>query len=582
MGRERQRGAIGIMAAGTLLLALVCLALVIDTGRLYYEQRKLQRVADMAALEAAGQSGMCGSQDSTTIQGYVTASAAKNGFVPAAGEELTGVLGSIELKDEDGRPLPLRGFNPGGNLADSVKVRATHNVPSSLILNVASVFKGVPAQTQLRAEAVARRTALGALSAGSGLLNLDSSKSALLNDLLGALLGTDLDLDLASYNGIAGANLSLRDLATQLNLNVGTVEELVNTNVGVAELLDAAVNAVSASNTAGVDTALLGNALAGATVPITRIDLASILSVTTPSELSETALDSEVNLLDLLMATAMAANKESAVSIPTVNLSVPGVTNLTATLYVIQPPQIAIGYPGKNTDGSWRTDAKPAQVRLSLGATANLLGIVSTEINLSLRAISGHAALASIQCGGVAHSSTATIQAAASLATIENLSFNTHVLGAAKDSLASVSIAPKSGSVPAMIDIGSNSDQPLEFVVASRNDLPSEVKRISTPVGNALANGLSDIGRNLQIQVTLVPCNNFLGCLVGDVLGGLLNGLFKTVADLTTGLTAALAPILSDLGAKVLDPLLSLLGIEVGNLDVRLIDLQTQTNELLI
>ncbi|WEJ73386.1 pilus assembly protein TadG-related protein [Pseudomonas sp. PSE14] len=580
MGRERQRGAIGIMAAGTLLLALVCLALVVDTGRLYYEQRKLQRVADMAALEAAGQSGMCGSQQATEIQGYVTASAAKNGFVPATGEELTGVLGSIKLKDDAGRPLLLRGFSPGGNLADSVKVRVTHNVPSSLILNVASVFKGVSAQTQLRAEAVARRTALGALSAGSGLFDLDSSKSALLNDLLGALLR--IDLDVASYNGIAGANLSLRDLATQLNLNVGTVEELVNTNVGVAELLDAAVNAVSASNTAGVDTALLGNALAGATVPITRIDLASILSVTTPSELSETALDSEVNLLDLLMATAMAANKESAVSIPTVNLSVPGVTNLTATLYVIQPPQIAIGYPGKNTDGSWRTDAKPAQVRLSLGATANLLGIVSTEINLSLRAISGHAALASIQCGGVAHSSTATIQAAASLATIENLSFNTHVLGAAKDSLASVSIAPKSGSVPAMIDIGSNSDQPLEFVVASRNDLPSEVKRISTPVGNALANGLSDIGRNLQIQVTLAPCNNFLGCLVGDVLGGLLNGLFKTVADLTTGLTAALAPILSDLGAKVLDPLLSLLGIQVGNLDVRLIDLQTQTNELLI
>ncbi|AGI23052.1 hypothetical protein H681_05860 [Pseudomonas sp. ATCC 13867] len=569
MGRERQRGAIGIMAAGTLLLALVCLALVIDTGRLYYEQRKLQRVADMAALEAAGQSGMCGTQDSTTIQGYVTASAAKNGFVAAAGEELTGVLGTIELKDEDGLPLSRRGFSPGGNLADSVKVRVTHNVPSSLILNVASVFKGVPVQTQLRAEAVARRTALGALSAGSGLLDLDSGKSALLNGLLGSLLGITLNLDVASYNGIAGANLSLRDLATQLDLSVGTVDELVNTNVGVAQLLEAAVNAVSASNTAGVDTALLGNALAAVKVPITRIDLASILSVATPSELPDTALDSQVNLLDLLMATAMAANKEAAVSIPTVVLSVPGVGGVGVSLYVIQPPQVAVGYPGKNADGSWRTDARPAQVRLSLEATANVLGIVSTEINLSLRAISGHAALASIQCGGVAHSSTATIQAAASLATIEKLSFNTTVLGGG---LASVNITPRPGSVPLMVDIGSNVDQSLNFDIPSRASLPSAAQRISAPVGGALANGLGDIGRNLQVEIKLL----------GGVLGGLINGVVNSVADLTSGLTAALAPILSALGAQVLDPLLSLLGIQVGNLDVRLIDLQTQTNELLI
>ncbi|WP_152907196.1 pilus assembly protein TadG-related protein, partial [Pseudomonas aeruginosa] len=47
----RQRGAIGILAATTLLLALICLLLVVDTGRLYLEQRNLQRVADVAALE---------------------------------------------------------------------------------------------------------------------------------------------------------------------------------------------------------------------------------------------------------------------------------------------------------------------------------------------------------------------------------------------------------------------------------------------------------------------------------------------------------------------------------------------------
>ncbi len=45
----RQRGAIGLMAVITLGLALLMLLLVVDSGRLYLEQRKLQRIADMAA-----------------------------------------------------------------------------------------------------------------------------------------------------------------------------------------------------------------------------------------------------------------------------------------------------------------------------------------------------------------------------------------------------------------------------------------------------------------------------------------------------------------------------------------------------
>ncbi|RMR49181.1 Flp pilus assembly protein TadG [Pseudomonas syringae pv. syringae] len=50
---SRQRGAIGLMAALTMGLALLCTLTVIDSGRLYLEKRSLQRVADIAALEAA-------------------------------------------------------------------------------------------------------------------------------------------------------------------------------------------------------------------------------------------------------------------------------------------------------------------------------------------------------------------------------------------------------------------------------------------------------------------------------------------------------------------------------------------------
>ena len=56
-GPARQRGAIGLMAAVTLALALAFTLLVIDSGRLYLEKRNLQRIADMAALEAATRGG---------------------------------------------------------------------------------------------------------------------------------------------------------------------------------------------------------------------------------------------------------------------------------------------------------------------------------------------------------------------------------------------------------------------------------------------------------------------------------------------------------------------------------------------
>jgi uncharacterized membrane protein len=65
-GPARQRGAIGLMAALTLAMALGFMLLVIDTGRLYLEQRKLQRVADTAALEAVTRDGNCQSGQSAT------------------------------------------------------------------------------------------------------------------------------------------------------------------------------------------------------------------------------------------------------------------------------------------------------------------------------------------------------------------------------------------------------------------------------------------------------------------------------------------------------------------------------------
>src|SRR5690606_26700926 len=49
----RQEGAVGIFVAIALSAAMLCAVLALDTGRLYWEGQELQRLADMAAMDAA-------------------------------------------------------------------------------------------------------------------------------------------------------------------------------------------------------------------------------------------------------------------------------------------------------------------------------------------------------------------------------------------------------------------------------------------------------------------------------------------------------------------------------------------------
>ena len=86
--RRTQQGAALIMTAGFMLLAVLCLALEVDTGRLYVEKRKLQRVADMAAIEAMARDGACNTGTAAT---YATESAARNSFVVATGIAKIGI-----------------------------------------------------------------------------------------------------------------------------------------------------------------------------------------------------------------------------------------------------------------------------------------------------------------------------------------------------------------------------------------------------------------------------------------------------------------------------------------------------------
>ncbi|MEL0028509.1 MAG: pilus assembly protein TadG-related protein, partial [Perlucidibaca sp.] len=113
--RRNERGAAVLMTAGFMLLAVSFLALVVDSGRLYFEKRSLQRIADMAAIEAMSRDGSCSTGTATT---YATQSAARNGFTVSAQNSLVVACGQVSSSGG----LRDIASTPAGGVDNAIKV----------------------------------------------------------------------------------------------------------------------------------------------------------------------------------------------------------------------------------------------------------------------------------------------------------------------------------------------------------------------------------------------------------------------------------------------------------------------------
>ena len=241
---SRQRGAIGLMAAGTLAVAMVFMLLAVDSGRLYLEKRRLQSIADTAALEAAGRGGLC--TPSTTANDYAKENAARNGFTVVAGDNSRGLAvtcGTLPTNASN-----IRVFVADATKNDAIRVVATRSVMTSLASGIWNMFSGAPVATQtiLSATAVAATAPpVAQLTIRSSLASVNSANSPLLNMVIGNLLGGSLSLTAAGWNGLLTTNVNLLSyldqLAIQLNVKAGDYDALLSTAVSASQLLDAAV-----------------------------------------------------------------------------------------------------------------------------------------------------------------------------------------------------------------------------------------------------------------------------------------------------------------------------------------------------
>ncbi|MFZ3280024.1 pilus assembly protein TadG-related protein [Pseudomonas sp.] len=389
-GPTRQRGAIGLMAAATLSLALVLMLLVVDTGRLYLEQRKLQRVVDNAALEAVSRGGTC--LPGLTAASYAGQSAVRNGYTVDTSNTLSTTCGTLVTA-----VTGMRTFSVDATQAAAVKVAASRTVTTSFAGGVQALFSATPVSlnTTLNASAVAAKPqpTIAQLNIRSTLASIDTAQSNILNPLFSGLLGGNVNLTALGWNGLLNTDINLLkyldQLAINLNVAAGNYTQLLNTQATVTQLIQAAATVVQLNGaTAQVITAL--GQLQIAAINAAPVKLGDILQLQTGT--TAAGLDANLQLLQLIQGVVQLANSKSAVA-ATLPVNVLGLANVTVRVKVIEPPQFsAIGDPARakaNPLGPDRIYVRTAQVRTMISLNLPVLSGVTGLPNAVLGLVGG-------------------------------------------------------------------------------------------------------------------------------------------------------------------------------------------------
>ncbi|MBT0626517.1 hypothetical protein KIH32_21635 [Pseudomonas fluorescens] len=383
----KQRGAIGLMAAGVLAVVLAFTLLVIDSGRLYLEKRKLQGVADTAALEAVSRNGTC--LAGLSAAAYAGQSVARNYFVVGNGNTLVTSCGSVTTGASGQRT-----FSANPALSSAIQVVASKTVTTSVAGGVWALFSGNPVSlnTVLSATAVAAKPtpSLAQLTINSTLASVNTASASLLNPLFSGLLGGNLNLTLAGWNGLLNTNISLLSYLDQLAINLGVTAgnytQLLNTNVTASQLIQAAITVLTANGaTADVLTAL--GSLKIAAINQAPLTLGQILQLQTGT--TAAALNANLQVFQLIQGVVQLSNSQSAAA-ATLPVSLLGLANITTQVKVIEPPQLsAIGDPAlaaANPLGPNAIYVRTAQVRtevtVSLPVLSSLSGLTTAVNNL--------------------------------------------------------------------------------------------------------------------------------------------------------------------------------------------------------
>lgn len=375
-----------MLSAATLVMAILFLALVIDSGRLYLEQRNLQKLADTAALESISRlaSGNC-SLDTALAQVYAVENAASYGFVQGAGRALSSSCVSVSIVD--GLRVPVADAANGR----AVRVVTSSQVPASIVVRTGGLF-GLTGSDSVRLQAVAvaekDSDPLTVFSVGAQLLDLNAN--GLVPRLLTAAGANVSGLTVLDSQGLANAQITPAGLLQALGVDIGInqlkaltpegLANLVDTRVGavgIQRLVDVSANLIDHDQALTADIRALGATLANSQLKDARLNLLAtedrpglLKLITGPGQAVGSALDARLALGEVLSTGLMTAVQGRGLLMDELNL----LGAVKVKLGVVEPPAIGIGPVG--------TTAFNAQTRLHIDIDSHNVPLASSLLNL--------------------------------------------------------------------------------------------------------------------------------------------------------------------------------------------------------
>lgn len=365
------RGAVLPLIALVLVVLLTATAFAVDLGMQRVLARDMQAVADVVALDMARRlDGGTRAEVEALLDDVRDETLARN----------PDHIGTIE-----GLTYEAGTTNPDG----SFRSIATHEVPDAVLVTAAgrvpfaftAAFNG-PASGPATRTAVVGAAALpptcptgdptctptrvpgsACIRLGAIALGLDSASSPLVDPLL----GDALNLSLVGYEALADVTVTLGDLAAELG--AGTPQALAGATVTLGQLYAATADVLQQQGDVANAT-LLNNSVATSLSHV-GIVVGDLLAV---GRASDAAMDLQLNVLDLVTGAAFIANGTNAIAVPAATVAIPGVTNVSASLVVVQGPVVACD----------TAIAESSQVTLRLSGTIPGLPLVTVAPSFTL------------------------------------------------------------------------------------------------------------------------------------------------------------------------------------------------------
>lgn len=367
-----RRAGIGVTSAAALTMLIGAAALAVDIGSFQLDRRKLQGIADAAALAAAAKPG----EERAAAERVIAANCNCNIVIAS--------LEAGTYRPDAAIPAEQR-FNAGGATPNAVRIVLTRDRP----MFFGSFLTGRQS-TVIGASATGARRGYAAFSLGS---RVAAVHGGIPNALLSALTGSQVNLSVMDYNALASADIDLLAfsdaLRTELDADVLTFGQTLNTQATLPQVLSALSKSSTDAKVASVLGTIADSALPRSLLPSRAIDLGPRSS----SILVDPANPVKVNALGLLRSMLLLANANRQVDLSLAS-SLPGGSGVEVALLIGEPPAQS---PLIAVTDNQQVIVRTAQVRLKM-ETKVATPLATVEIPVFAELGSASARITEIDC----------------------------------------------------------------------------------------------------------------------------------------------------------------------------------------